>query len=190
MVKYWACHRRIVRMIQDESSANGRATFSRLIWTLWISFNRFTALRLSDHGLLIGKLIQNSIKIFLKPVYIFFFFSSWISLKKRENCGRKSVKTGRRFYTRPYFITAAFDISFNNWILISNYYHAHRFKQVQQTHQNNCSRNTSNRKLFPGEAPYQIGNDGPNTRISSPSALTPAGMRSRMSSNSAYLTRG
>ena len=40
------------------------------------------------------------------------------------------MKTGRRFYPRPYFVTAAVDLSFNNWILISNRYRAKNFKQV------------------------------------------------------------
>ncbi|XP_057364838.1 uncharacterized protein LOC130685542 [Daphnia carinata] len=66
---------------------------------------------------------------FMQQVHGFPFERPWFA--HWENCGRKSVKTGRRFYTRPYFITATFDISFNNWILISNYYHAQRFKQVK-----------------------------------------------------------
>nr|CAH0112960.1 unnamed protein product [Daphnia galeata] len=66
---------------------------------------------------------------FFQQVNSYSFDRPWFA--QWENCGRKSVKTGRRFYSRPYFITPVFDISFNNWILISNRYQAQRFKQVK-----------------------------------------------------------
>ncbi|XP_046441841.1 uncharacterized protein LOC124192526 [Daphnia pulex] len=78
-----------------------------------------------------SNLLLSSIELddFIQQVSSYSFDRPWFA--QWENCGRKSVKTGRRFYSRPYFITPVFDISFNNWILISNRYQAQRFKQVK-----------------------------------------------------------
>lgn len=48
----------------------------------------------------------------------------------RENCEVESIKTGRRFYPRPYFMSPSIDLSFNNWIVVSNQYKTKTFKQV------------------------------------------------------------
>lgn len=54
----------------------------------------------------------------------------WFSSLLRENCGIRNIKTGRRFYNRPHFISPAVDLSLKNWILISSHYSAAQFKTL------------------------------------------------------------
>ena len=136
--------------------------------------NGFMVIHMIGLGSLTG--IKNNSRPHCVREILMLFFS------KRENCGRKSVKTGRRFYPRPYFVTAAVDLSFNNWILISNRYRAKNFKQVPvSSHTTLFFPPIIATELSTGETAFEISADGTNSRIESHSACTTTDLRKLLS---------